>query len=286
MTVKEVDPVLLDTLISALIGGTDYNDTAELKSDVVKANGLIEDEEAFEAECIKTFNRDFQNFCAVGYAPVKMAYMQQFSTGIWGNILLLDQAQDQWVAAYKRLVQTEWGLSVITQTRFLVCNWFARMGSPDAGDFDERRDVMFKEWDAWEVEAGGVDGDGKRLSIEVVGQILPNTLIHHEQMGVITAMVMATDSYYEEHKGDKEALAHWPIDQDIYGKDLAYIAKEMQWFNSEKCRAPLFDVLMETYIPLMFHSGRYQKVDGMWVVRRLQKLLEMELPTQEAAVKS
>ena len=278
---KELTNEDLLTICQPFFELTDYADEDAFRTELEK----VLEEEALTADCIQTLNRDLQQFCSVGYAPVKMAYMEQFNR-VWGNLLLLDQAQDQWCAAYRRLVKTEWGAAVVTQTRFTVCNWFAKQGNPEAGDFDQRLAQMFSEWDAWELQAGGVFGKGERLTCDEVKDTLPSTYGYQERLGLVTAMVFATDSYLAEHAGDEAALAQWPIVQEYYDGDVAYVSKEFKYLTSDECKPPYFDAMLETLIPLIFHSGRFQNVDGMWVVSRIEELLNLELPTEEAVVKN
>ena len=261
---------------------TDYENEYEFRTELEK----VQAEEAFTADCLKTFDRDLQLFCAVGYAPVKMAYMQSF-TGLtpWG-LLQLDEAQDRWVAAYKRLIETEHGLTAITQTRFDVCNWFAKWASPDAGDLATRRGKFFEEWDLWEKEAGGVYGEGEVLSIEKVKEFAPDTLKYQESYGACLALVMATDAWYADNDGDEEALAQWPIVQEAYDSDFNYAVKALQTMHGEGIGSRFFDAHMETFIPLIGECGRFQNISGLWAVSRLEEMFNTELPAEEVAVKN
>ena len=258
---------------------TDYTDEAVFRKELEE----VLEAEAFTADCLKTFTRDAQQFCAVGFAPVKMSYMQSFTGTVPWNVMQLDQAQDLWVAAYKRLVQTEHGLTIVTQTRAVVCNWFAKWKGNEGGDVSTFRNHLFEEWDAWEKEAGGVNGDGKDLSVEFAKSFAPDTVQYQQSYGGRLAMVMATDAWYADNEGDAEALTQWPINQELYDSDVAYVSKALQTMSTPEIGSRFFDALMETFIPLINQSARFKNITGMWAVRRLEELLNLEATEEPVA---
>lgn len=276
---KELTNEDLLTLCQPFYELTDYTDEDTFRKELEK----VLEAEAFTEDCLKTFTRDAQQFCAVGFAPVKMAYMQSFTGVLPWNVMQLDQAQDVWVAAYKRLVETEYGLTLITQTRFLVCNWFAKWKGNEGGDFSTFRNHLFDEWDAWEREAGGVNGDGKELSVEFAKSFAPDTVQYQESYAGRLAMVMATDAWYQDNEGDAEALTHWPINQELYSSDVAYVSKAMKLMSTPEIGSRFFDALMETFIPLIGHTARFQNITGLWAVRRLEELLNLEATGEPVA---
>ena len=257
-----------------------YTDKDEAMAELGKAIQEVQTSEAFTDDCLNTFNRDIQNFCALSWAPVKMTYMEGFTqTAPWG-LMELVEARQQWSELYKRMVETQWGLCVVTQTRHVVCNWFAKWGNPDSGDFETRRSQLFEEWDEREKDAGGVDGDGKRLTVEVVPEFAPDTAKFQAHFAYVLAAVMATDSYLEDNKGDEEALAQWPIVEKAYNGDVNYVADCLQFITKKTTKPPYFDALLETFIPLISQSGRFKNINGLWAVRRLEELLETEVPEE------
>lgn len=277
---KELTNEDLLTLCQLFYELTDYENEDTFRTELEK----VLEAEAFTEDCLRTFTRDAQKFCAVGFAPVKMAYMQSFTGVAPWNVMQLAQAQELWVATYKCLVETTYGLTIITQTRFDVCNWFAKWASPDAGDLATRCAKLIQEWDLWEKEAGGVNGDGKVLSVEAVREFAPDTLKYQEDYGACLALVMATDAWYAENKGDQEALALWPIVQEGYNSDFTFAVKALQRMHGEGIGTRFFDAHMETFIPLIGEVGRFQNINGLWAVSRLEEMLNTKLPAEEVAV--
>ena len=84
---------------------------------------------------------------------------------------------------------------------------------------------------------------------------------------------MATDAYQKEHECDAEKLAAWPLNDEYY-RDVEYVSEQLAFH--QRGHAPvMFDAILETLSYLPYHCGRFQKVRGMWVISRLQELLEM-----------
>ena len=233
----------------------------------------IKESEALTEDCLVTYNRDAQQFAAVAYAPVKMAYMKMFGDP-W-NVIELDQAQQVWVNTYKRLARTEWGISVINQTRTIVATWFAKWGNPAAGDFDVRLAYLFAEWDAWESEAGGLPYRNGAISNDAINDLSPHTTDYNKRFGTCLAIVMATDAYYADNEGNEEALKIWPKYNTTYFQDVAYIVEQLNWLHKGNNPA-LFDTVLDTFIPLINQTHRFQNISGMWAVERLQELLDLQ----------
>ncbi len=249
---------------------------AEMRTELQQAHQqflALQERETLQEDCLATFHKDAQAFAAVAYAPVKMTYMEWFGTP-W-DVLQLDEAQQVWVNTYQRLAQTEWGNGLINQTRTLVATWFAKHGNPEAGAFDERINLLLAEWDAWEVEAGGIPDENGAISNDCVDKIIPHTTNYNKHFGTYLALVMATDAYYAEHEGDAEALKLWNKEGTTYEKDVAYVVEQLNWLHNGNNPAQ-FDAVMETFIPLISHTHRFQNIGGMWAVQRLQELLDLQ----------
>jgi hypothetical protein len=248
---------------------------AEMRTELQQAHQeflAFQEKETFQDDCLATFHKDAQTFAAVAYAPVKMTFMKWFGTPF--GVLELDEAQEVWVNTYKRLAQTEWGIQLINQTRTLVATWFARWGNPEAGTFDERTPLLLAEWDAWEKEAGGIPDENGAITNDCVDKIVPHTTDYNQKFGTYLAIVMATDAYYAENKGNAEALKVWPKEGTTYDKDVAYVAEQLTFLHKGNIPAQ-FDVVMEAFIPLINHTHRFKNIGGMWAVQRLQELLEV-----------
>jgi len=249
---------------------------AELATEVRLAHQELkeyEQEEALNEDCVATFHKDAQAFAAVAYAPVKMTYMGWF--GIPFGVHHIDEAQRVWVKTYQRLARTVWGIGLINQTRTLVATWFAKHGNPEAGTIDERITLLLAEWDAWEVEAGGVPEKKGAITNDCVDTLIPHTTDYNKRFGTCLAAVMATDAYHADNKGNAEALKLWTKEGTTYEKDVAYVVEQLTWLHKGNNPAE-FDVVMDTFIPLISHTHRFQNIGGMWAVQRLQELLELQ----------